>query len=57
VFDEVKRRKDAAPPGEQEDVNRAGVQGNGQTGSGLGLPTDRPGNTTGSTPVSRGGNQ
>ncbi|MGL4574105.1 MAG: CshA/CshB family fibrillar adhesin-related protein [Burkholderiaceae bacterium] len=51
VFDEVKRRRDAAPKGEQEDVNRARVEGDGQPGSGLGLPTDKPGNTTGATPV------
>jgi large repetitive protein len=57
VFDEVKRRKDAAPPGQQEDVNRAGVQGSSQAGSGLGLPAANPGNSTGSTPVNQGGKQ
>jgi large repetitive protein len=51
VFDEVKRRRDAAPKGEQEDVNRPAVQGTGQPGAGLGLSTDKPGNTTGATPV------
>jgi large repetitive protein len=57
VFDEVKRRRDAAPKGGQEDVNRPAVQGNGQPGTGLGLPTDKPGNTTGATPVGKGGEQ
>jgi uncharacterized repeat protein (TIGR01451 family) len=51
VFDEVKRRRDAAPKAEREDVNRARIEGNGWPGSGLGLPTDKPRNTTGPTPA------
>jgi uncharacterized repeat protein (TIGR01451 family) len=57
VFEEVKRRRDAAPKEQQEDVNRPAVQGTGQSGAGLGLPTDKPGNTTGATPVGKGGGQ
>jgi uncharacterized repeat protein (TIGR01451 family) len=55
VFDEVKRRRDAAPKGGRgegpEDVNRPRIEGQGQPGSGLGLSTDKPGNTTGATPA------
>jgi uncharacterized repeat protein (TIGR01451 family) len=54
VFDEVKRRREAAPKSAQEDVNRPRIEGQGQPGSGLGLPPgssgNGAGNTTGATP-------
>ncbi|KPF69967.1 hypothetical protein IP84_03580 [beta proteobacterium AAP99] len=51
VFDEIKRRREAAPKAEGEDVNRPRIEGQGRPGSGLGLPTDKPGNTSGATDV------
>jgi hypothetical protein len=50
VFEEIKRRRDAAPPGGKEDVNRARIEGTGKPGNGLGIEAIKPDNSSGATP-------
>jgi hypothetical protein len=52
VFEEIKRRRDAAPPGGGEDVNRPRIEGRAQPGTGLGIPSDANNNSSGATPSS-----